>query len=306
MVSFPNDSGINPRHLASLAAIGRHGSFAAAGRAVGRSHSAVSLHIKALEETLGTTLVDRRAKPAVLTADGLALAEHAERLARVIDDIRAIGSGGVLAGRLTAGIVPTAMIHLAPHALALLQAEHPNLGIDIRTGLSGELAAAVRSGELDAAVVTAPDTPAEDLEQRAVAEEPLVVIAPAHATEPDDAGLLSAHPFIWFSRKTWAGQQIERRLLDRGVATSARMEVDSLEAIHQLVRHGLGVSVVPDAGPPQPGLRSVPFGRPQAKRRLVLLTRPSRGPVRQIDALLSALRQSAVNSGHGSLSTGKR
>ena len=61
---------INTRHLGSLTAIAEHGSFAAAGSAIGRSHSAISLHIKALEEELGTRLVDRSVRPAVLTADG--------------------------------------------------------------------------------------------------------------------------------------------------------------------------------------------------------------------------------------------
>ncbi len=296
MVSFSHDLGVNPRHLTSLRAIADRGSFAAAAQAIGRSHSAVSLHIKALEQTLGTQLVDRSTRPATLTADGVALAEHAARLAQVLDDIRAVGRGDLLAGRLTLGIVPTAMVHLAPRALAALQSDHPALGIDIRTGLSGELAPAVRAGEIEAALVTAPDTPPPDLVQRPVATEPLVLIAPQSAPEPDDAALIAAHPFIWFSRKTWAGQQIERRLLDRGLAPRARMEVDSLEAIQQLVRHGLGVAIVPDTGGPHPGLRSVPFGKPQVFRQLVMLTRGSVGPSRQLEALYRAFRDSASSS----------
>ena len=71
---------LNPRHLASLLAIAEHGGFAAAGVALGRSHSAISLHIRALEEEIGATLVDRAARPAALTPDGEAMAEQARRL----------------------------------------------------------------------------------------------------------------------------------------------------------------------------------------------------------------------------------
>ena len=279
---------INPRHLASLNAISEHGSFSAAGAAIGRSHSAVSLHVKALEESLGTQLLDRTVRPPALTPDGEALVEQARRLARVLEDIDAIGRSEHLAGTLAVGIVPTAMTDLAPPALAKLRAGHPEVQITIRTGLSGELAQAVRTGELDAAVLTAPDLPPEGLELKPIVEEPLVVVAPATAAEQTDAGLLAAHPFIWFSRKTWAGQQIERRLLDRGIRVRASMEIDSLEAIEALVRNGLGISVVPmrAAGA---DLRQVPFCQPQAVRRVVLALRPRTPKARLVAALHNAL-----------------
>ena len=42
----------------------------------------MSLHVKALEQALGTQLVDRSVRPPVLTPDGEALAEQARRLDR--------------------------------------------------------------------------------------------------------------------------------------------------------------------------------------------------------------------------------
>ena len=278
----------NPRHLASLVAIAEYGGFAAAGQALGRSHSAISLHIKALEAEVGATLIDRRARPAVLTPDGEALAEQGRRLQRVLDDIAALRTGDRLSGRLAVGIVPTAMAHLAPPALARLRKAQPDVRLDIRTGLSGELAGAVEAGELDAALVTGPDLAPTVLQMRHIIDEPLIVIA-SPATRGGEADLLAAHPFIWFSRKTWAGQQIERRLLDRGLRVTPAMEIDSLEAIEELVRNGLGVSIVPDRG--RAGdLRRVPFCQPQAMRRLVLLTRPRSPRTRLIDALATALK----------------
>jgi hypothetical protein len=103
------------------------------------------------------------------------------------------------------------------------------------SGLSAELVLLVDRGELDAALVSEPPAKLDpDLVWTALYGEPLVVIAPENADGASDTALLAAHPFIWFSRKTWAGQQIERRLLDRGIAVRAAMEVDSLEAIEAL------------------------------------------------------------------------
>ena len=281
---------INPKHLASLEAIFVHGSFSAAGEATGRSHSAISLHIKALEEELETVVIDRTARPLALTSDGLALVEQARRFRRVMEDIRAIGQSDRVSGTLSVGIVPTVMSHLAPPALAQVRADHPDLQLEIRTGLSGELARAVQGGDLDAAILTGPDLAPEDLEVWPVTEEPLVVIAPMGTQGDTDAELLTQHPFIWFSRKTWAGQQIERRLLDRGIRVQAAMEIDSLEAIESLVRHGLGVAIVPDRPGHGGDLVRVPFCDPQAVRQVVMLTRPRSPKGRMIAALRNGLK----------------
>ena len=266
---------MNPRQLQSLAAIAEHGSFTAAAAAVGLSHSAVSLHVKALEEALGVALVDRATRPPRLTAHGAALVEQARRMAAVIEDIRAIGQEGALSGSLALGVVPTEMVHLLPPALARLRRRHPRLSLRVRTGLSSELAQGVRAAELDAALVTAPEIAPEGLVLREVLREPLSLIAPADAPEEAEAELIAAHPFIWFSRNTWAGQQIERLIEARGLRVRAAMEVDSLEAIEALVAHGLGVSVVPERAlaPVPPALRRLPFGSPRAVRRLVLAER---------------------------------
>lgn len=284
---------INPRHLPSLLALAEHGSFSAAADQVGRSHSAISLHIKALEDALGTVLVDRSARPVVLTPKGEALAQHARRLERIMEDIAATGQSARLAGRLTVGIVPTAMAHVAPPALARLKSSHPDLIIEIRTGLSGELAQSVQAGDLDAALLTGPDLPPEGLQLRRVASQPLAVIAPADYSEPSDQALIESHPFIWFSRKTWAGQQIERRLLDRRIRVRASMEIDSLEAIEALVRHGLGVAIVPLTTTPPADLKALPFGDPQMKRHLMLMSRPRVPKAPFIDALHLALLDQA-------------
>jgi len=294
---------MNLRQLRTLVAIAEQGSFTAAGNAVGLSHSAISLHVKALEEELGIALVDRTQRPPRLTARGTALVEQARRMATLVDEIRALGSDEILAGSLAVGVVPTAMIHLLPPALARLRALHPKLAIRVRTGLSSELAQAVRMAEIDVAVATRPDIAPEGLTLYEIAREPLVVIAPPGTAEDTDAALIAAHPFIWFSRKTWAGQQIERLLHARGLHPREAMEVDSLEAIEALVAHGLGVAVVPErpttplAAPLPPTLRRVPFGSPQATRHLALIERDSNPKARLAAALHAQLVEVAQGNG---------
>ncbi len=286
------------RRLRTIVAIADHGAFAAAGDAVGLSHSAVSLHVKELEAALGARLVDRARRPPTLTDRGAALVEHARRMFEIVDEIAGLGAEQALVGTLKVGIVPSAMAGLAPPALASLRAAHPRLALRIHTGLSGELAQLVKAGDLDAALATAPEAPMAGLRMRVAAVEPIEAIAPADAPAGDALALLAGRPFIWFSRRTWAGQQIERALHERGVVVEAAMEVDSLEAVDALVRHGLGVSVAPRRlGADRRGLQAAPFGDPPLTRSLALLERPRNPRARLADAFLAALGRGAQPMG---------
>lgn len=259
-----------------MAAIAAHGSFSEAARRLGLTHSAISQQVRALEDELGVALVDRSFKPPVLTDRGRALVERAEKIGALTDEIRAMAHDPGLVGSMILGAVPSVMLGLLPRALGAMRRANPGLRCEIRVALSGDLTAALRSGEIDAALATAPDHPIEGIRVRDVAAEPLAVIAPADAPETTDVDLLQSYPFIWFSRRTWAGQQIERLLLERGVFVRGLTEVESLEAVSALVEQGLGVSVAPQliGGPAlRPGLRALPFGRPQAVRRLAFFER---------------------------------
>ena len=288
---------MNLRQLRTFVAIAENGTFSAAGEAVGLSHSAVSLHVKALEEELGVPLIDRSRRPPVLTDRGLALVDCSRRMIDLMDEMAALGSEAGLIGSIRAGVVPSAMNDLMPPALAKMRALHPKLKVRIHTGLSSELAVLLRNGDLDVAVSTAPERPLDGVEARTIIEEPLYIIAPREPASVAIEDLLGELPFVWFSRKTWAGQQIERLLLNEGIIVRDDMEVDSLIAVTALVSHGLGVSVVPHrlSAPPFPDdIRSTTFGRPQYTRELALLERTKNPKRRLADALLSSLRDCAV------------
>jgi len=207
-------------------------------------------------------------------------------------EIAGLGSEESLVGALDVGVVPSAMIDLLPPALAEIRRHHPKLRLQIRTGLSGELAARVRGGELDVAIATHPGHQLEGLRCRTIWLEPLVVITPSAWAPRSVEELLLSEPFIWFSRSTWAGQQIERRLVEMGIVVRDTMEVDSLIAVTALVRHGLGMSIVPqraNAKPLPAEIRAQPFGTPQFTRTLAQIERPNNPKSRLMDALYAQL-----------------
>jgi len=118
-----------------------------------------------------------------------------------------------------------------------------------------------------------------------------MVIAPKGTVGSTDRELLNAGPFIRFQRFAWAGRLIDTNLKDRGIRVNTGMEIDSLEAISSMVKHGLGVSVVPDrAGATLPDeVEKIPFGDPPLNRVIGVVERRDNPKAHLIRALVEIL-----------------
>lgn len=79
--------------LRVVRAIATHGTFAGAGRALGRTTSAVSYAVKTLEDALGVALFDRSGHGAAWTADGKLVRAEARRLLAEADRLQHLADG---------------------------------------------------------------------------------------------------------------------------------------------------------------------------------------------------------------------
>ncbi|MCU1734377.1 MULTISPECIES: LysR substrate-binding domain-containing protein [unclassified Pseudomonas] len=287
------------RALRTLVAIAQHGSFARAADAVHLTQSAVSLHIRGLEEEFNAPLFDRSRRLPVLTEAGHLALERAREILALYDSIAAeLGEDGELRGRLRVGAIHTTLAGILPKALAALSAEHPHLRVNVASGMSAELATRVEAGELDAAVTTEPVKPHPyGLVSTPLYEEGFWIIAPLALAHVEPRRLLQEQPFIRFDRRAWAGRTIERELRRLRLRVRTTMELDSQEAIIQMVASGLGVSIVPSSrrNLERLGLLALmPFGDPQRTRQVVLIEREDRPRGRLAAALAQAVRRQAA------------
>jgi DNA-binding transcriptional LysR family regulator len=271
---------MNLRQLRSLATILRRGSFAAAGDRIGLSQSAISVQMQQLEASLGTELFDRSSRPVTLTPGGVRIATMASDILDRLEHIKQVAAGSETLASISIGFIPTTVQNLLPRVLEALREEFPGLQVRVKSGLSGELAAAVANRELDYALLTAPVVEIPELEITAVAAEPFYVIGPLEqASFESDAELLRSRPYIAFSRRTWVGQHIAARLQRRGIHVNESIEIDSLDAIENLVASGFGVSIVPrrlHAAVDRKNILHIPFCKPVDTRQLTLVQHVSR------------------------------
>ncbi|MEQ9915890.1 LysR family transcriptional regulator [Pectobacterium aroidearum] len=281
--------------LRTLVAIAQYGSFARAAEAVCLTQSAVSLHVRSLEEDFNVLLFDRSRRVPVLTEAGHRAVEQARDILAQYDGIAAeLGESGELAGRLRIGAIQTALAGVLPAALAALRHAHPRLRVLVNSGMSAELAIRIDAGELDAAVTTEPVKPyPTGLVSTPLYQEGFWIVAPSALASLDARQLLQEHPFIRFDRRAWAGRTIDRELRRQRLRVQTDMELDSQEAIVQMVASGLGVAVIPLSERERgrlDNLTCIPFGEPQQQRRVVLLEREDRPATRLAAALAEAIR----------------
>ena len=287
------------KHLKTLIAIAENGSFAAAGEAIGLTQSAISLHVKSLEDELETKLFDRTTRPPRLNTRGRNLIDRARTIVEQCEGLSDIATGEAFSGSLDIGSVPTLLSGILPPALSAIRGSHPDIRIRVSSGLSADLVGRVHKGELDVAVVTEPSQLQTGLSWHMFAKEPLMVIAPEGTGGETDRELLDAGPFIRFQRYAWAGRLIDTHLKDRGIRVHTGMEIDSLEAIASMVKHGLGVSVVPDraAADLPSGIKKVPFGDPPLCRIIGVVERRDNPKIHLIRALVEILSDLAGDKG---------
>lgn len=261
-------------HLSSLIAIAEHGSFSAAAAVINLSHSAVSIQMRQLENQVGAQLFDRSTRPPQLTPLGRDYVARARVIITKVDELQRLPTHDRLEGTVSFGFVPTTLQTILPVILSQLKTRHANLQVTARSGFSEELAKDVATGDLDFAFLSASNTPRSDITLDFIANEPLFLIAapdtPKHLQVDD---LLRDQPYIAFSPSTWLGDQIFAGLKARGISFTLSIELDSIDAVENLVAQGFGVSIVPQrlfADDMGNTLRCLAFGGEAESRKLVL------------------------------------
>ena len=113
------------------------GSFTRAAEAMRTTQGAISLKLKRLEERLGFRLVERTPRYVQLSARGAAFLEPARELLEAHD--RALASFAGARQRLTIGISDHVAGPDLPTLIARMNAQDPQLLIEIRIGSSDDL-----------------------------------------------------------------------------------------------------------------------------------------------------------------------
>ncbi|WP_422368177.1 LysR family transcriptional regulator [Pelagibius sp.] len=197
-----------------LAALARHGHFARAAAECGISQPAFSARIRNLELNLGAPIVKRGNRFMGFTEEG----EIALRWAhKMIADARGLDqemerARGILSGRLTMGVVPTALTFVAKVA-SRLRKDHPALTIQIFSMSSGEVAKGLEDFSLDAGFTYMESALPSSSQADHIYDERYALLVP-RAFAPDAAETISWQAAAAFPLCLMTPNMMNRRIID--------------------------------------------------------------------------------------------
>lgn len=271
---------IDSRQLQSFVILARTGSFTLTARELFLTQSAISHSMKALENDVGCRLFDRVGKKVLLTQAGEQLLKHAEIVLREMqtarDGLEQLGKWG--RGRLRIGATASICSALLPPVLRQFKHGFPHSTIQIESGDSPDLMVAMEHQRIDLAIAV--QVASDDrLERLPLFTDELVFVAsPQHpwaqtgvVTRKD----VPSQNVILYRKTSHTFRLIDEYFRKDDIALNAVMELGSLEAIKELVKLNLGVSVVApwlvDRELREGTLVALPLGRRKLKRDWVVV-----------------------------------
>ncbi len=242
---------IDTRQLRAFQLLAQTGSFTAAGKAMFVTQSAVSHSLKALETSLGCSLIDRSGKRVALTAEGEALLVRANRIldemAKAGEELRTMGRWGY--GRLRIGATSTLCQYLLPAVLREFRESFPHCEVAIRTADTHELIGHLHGGDIDLAIAMRPEPDEPGIASRPLFIDHLVfAVSPLHpwaagGGAPEET--YAEQRYAIYSRRSPTYRLFERHMVKGGVTSPQVIELGNMEAIKELAKIDVGVGVVP-------------------------------------------------------------
>ncbi len=223
--------------LRSFVAVAAQSNFTRAGRAVGRTQSAVSLQIKRLEDIVGKSLFARDRHSVTITRAGEDLLVYANRILDVNDAALSQIRRPAAEGLVRVGAPDDYATFLLPPILTAFNKEHPRVRFEVTCDNGCDLIAQMEADEVDLVLATHPQ---EDVAGEIARFEPMHwVAAPDFVDDPEAALSLVLFPKGCVCRgiALQALKDIER---DWHIAYSTR----SIGLMEHAILAGSGVSVM--------------------------------------------------------------
>ena len=267
---------IDSRQLRAFSSLARTGSFTLAAKELSLTQSAVSHSMRALEREVGCRLLDKMGKKVVLTEAGESLLIHVGRILAEMALARAelgqLGKWGQ--SRLRIGASSTACQYVLPSVLGEFKKKYPQCAISIEPGDTPEAIESLRERRIDLAVNLEPRRD-EPLEFRPIFNDELqFVVSPLHPWARAgrvDRTEIARQSYILYGKRSYTSEMIDTDFRADDIVLHSTIDLGSMEAIKELVKLGLGASILAAwtcrKELEERSLVALPLGKRKLKRR---------------------------------------
>ncbi len=238
------------RQLRHFVAVAETGNISRAAQRIFLTQPALSRQIKALEEEIGQTLLERQAHSIRLTPAGEILLREARELLEHADQalrrVRASGQGV----RLRVGYAPSLASGLLSGAVEQFTQKHPQARVELFDLSTQEMLAGLEADTLDVAITVGPGHDTRGLQWTPLAQVPwqLAVnrqhpLARQSRVTPEEA---AREPLLVFCQRDYPEYWdiVTRWLREHRQCPSIAGEYDGVNSLLAAVESGLGVALV--------------------------------------------------------------
>jgi DNA-binding transcriptional LysR family regulator len=242
---------MDTRQLQAFCAVVEKKSFSQAAEQLGVTQPAVSLQVRALEQRLGQSLLDRSGRRVEPTEAGRRLYGSAQRMLaleeQLLDEVSA--DDGRLTGKLAIGASTGPGAHLVPLLLCEFQREHPDLHVALSIWDTQTVIDRVVDRQLELGVVGALRRHRSLEFEPLVRDEIVLAVPPDHDAAGGTISLdeLKEETLIVMQEGAGVRQVVEEELRRAGLrlrGVEPKLELGLQESVKSAVAAGYGVAFI--------------------------------------------------------------
>ena len=293
---------MDTRQLAAFCAVVEKRSFSQAADKLGVTQPAVSLQVRALEERLGQTLLDRSGRRVEPTEAGLRLYRSAQRMLALEEQLydEVASEGTDLRGTLAIGASTGPGAHLVPLLLCEFQQAHPDLRVSLSISDTQTVTDKVVERELELGIVGALRRHRSLEYEPLVRDEIVLAVPPGHPAAGGSISVddLSGETLIAMQEGAGVRQVVDEELRRAGLRLrdlEPRLELGLQESVKSAVAGGFGVAFISRTaieGELAAGtLAAARVTAVEPARQIYVVRAKGRPPTRAADAFLEFARE---------------
>jgi len=241
---------MNIRFLETFVCLAKLKNFRLTAERLHTTQAAVSSRIATLEQDFGVRLFDRGAREVTLTADGSKALVHAERMVKLMRDMKEdMSDKQTYAGVIRIGVIESIVHSWFPDFVGRLHKMFPRVQIEIASDTTLHLREQFTKGLLDIVLQAGPvnDAHASNIK---LCEFPMRWVGSSKlniGSETLSLSDLASFPIVSFARNSAPHAAIERLLANNERGTPHINCIASVATMIRLVSDGFGVAAVPPA-----------------------------------------------------------
>ncbi|MDB5859583.1 MAG: LysR family transcriptional regulator [Ramlibacter sp.] len=295
---------MDSRRLKNFITVVETGSIARAAQVLHIAQPALSVQMRQLEGMVGCQLLSRSSRGVVPTATGLEFCRRAKETLRMLDGLQGIGreDNSSPAGHVVIGTAVSAAHMIAVPLVNAVRQRYPAITLELLESPGVHLGEMLLRGRIDIAIVLG-EYASSGMQVVPVLEEDLFVIGIQPERGEVDLQRLHGVRLVMPARPNSLRKLLDGACAERGIVPQVATEASSPYTMVQLVRAGVGATVLPWSMLGRDPPADLPVGRlvnPVLSRAVSLATAIEAPQSPQLLAVRSLLLETLEREASGS------